>query len=32
MENEIRLGYNYKRQWKKGVEKMVSRTKKRKQS
>ena len=32
MENEIRLGYNYRRQCKKGVEKMARRTKKRNQS
>ena len=32
MENEIRLEYNYRRQCKKGVDKLASRTKKRKQS
>ena len=32
MENQIRLGYNYRRQPKKGVTKMARRTKKRKQS
>ena len=32
MENEIRLGYNYRVQCKKGVEKMARRTKKHKKS